>query len=106
MCSHPFAALSARISRASAPQAISSTRPRPSGTRPASLSASSEGASARADTDIVLAGHLGLRRLHGDGRVAAVGVGPDGPPELLVQRRAAHEHDVIVADALLLQGVD
>src|SRR6185295_1614130 len=39
-----------------------------------------------------------LGGLHGDGRIAAVGIGADGLAEFLVQRRAAHQHDEIVAD--------
>ena len=41
----------------------------------------------------------GPRRLGRDAGVPAVGVGPDRRPELLVERRAADEHDVVVADA-------
>ena len=37
--------------------------------------------------------------LGGDPGVAAVGVGADGQPELLVERRAADEDDVVVAHA-------
>ena len=47
-----------------------------------------------------------LGGLHGDRRVAAVGVGADGLAERLVQRRAADQHDVVVADALVLHRVD
>src|SRR6185295_10773147 len=39
--------------------------------------------------------------LDGDRGIAAVGVGPDGLAELLVQRRPTHEHDVVVANAAL-----
>ena len=48
----------------------------------------------------------GLGGLDRHGRVAAVGVGPDGLGEGLVQRRTADQHDVVVADAFLLQRVD
>src|SRR4029453_4902422 len=46
------------------------------------------------------------RRLGGDTRVAAVRVGPDGQPELFVQRRPADEDDVVVADPAVLEGLD
>src|SRR5262245_45687256 len=46
------------------------------------------------------------RSLGSDASVAAIGIGPDGRPELLVQRRAADEHDVVVADALVPKRLD
>ena len=42
-------------------------------------------------------------RLGGDAGIAAVGVGADRRAELLVQRRAADQHDVVVADAAVLE---
>src|SRR5687768_13453785 len=47
-----------------------------------------------------------LRGLNRDGRVAAVRIGADRLRELLVERRAADEHYVLVAQALLLERVD
>ena len=52
------------------------------------------------------AGDQRLRRLNRDGRVAAVRIGADRLRELLVERRAADEHDVLVAQTLLLERVD
>src|SRR6185436_6415503 len=46
------------------------------------------------------------RGLGGHARIAAVRVGADGRPELLVERRATDEHDVVVADAAVLEGLD
>src|SRR5262245_7472618 len=47
-----------------------------------------------------------LGGLGGDRGVAAVGVGPDGVTELLVQRRPADEDDELIAQTLLGQRVD
>src|SRR5687767_12431927 len=47
-----------------------------------------------------------LGGLDGYGCVAAIGVGADRLAEFLVQRRTADQHDVVVADALLLHRVD
>ena len=55
---------------------------------------------------VVAPGHEGLGGLDRDRGVAAVGIGADRLGERLVQRRAADQHDVVVADALLLQRVD
>src|SRR3546814_9691514 len=44
--------------------------------------------------------------LHRHRRVAAIGVGADRFGEGLVQRRAADQHHVVVADAALLHGLD
>src|SRR5262245_42003765 len=46
------------------------------------------------------------RRLRGDARVAAVRVGTDGHPELLVERRPADQHDVVVADPPIRERLD
>src|SRR5512134_619068 len=51
-------------------------------------------------------GHEALGGLHGHGGVAAVGVGADRVRELLVERRAADQHDIVIAHTLLDQGVD
>jgi hypothetical protein len=55
---------------------------------------------------VVLARDEFLGRFHRHGGVPAIGVGADGRAEFLVQRRAAHQNDVVVADALFVQRVD
>ena len=50
--------------------------------------------------------HQRLGRLHRDGGVAAIGVGADRLGEGFVQRRAADQHDIIVAHAFFLKFVD
>jgi hypothetical protein len=47
-----------------------------------------------------------LGGFHRDAGVTAIGVGTDSLAELLVQRRATDQHDVVVAQALFLEGVD
>src|ERR671919_508809 len=121
MCDQPFSAIRARTSRASAPQAISRVR----GGRVPPL----PGANVRAVTAGVAAGrtamgwasggrqrahlaalahlvvasrHHGLGGLDRDRRIAAIGIGTNCISERLVQRRAADQDDVVVADALLL----
>src|SRR6202166_4942450 len=90
----PLARFNAVISRDSAPQAITSTRPE-DGT------ADKPGSARRpARRNHRLGG------LHGDGSIAAVRVGTDGFAELLVERRTADQHDELVAQALLLERVD
>src|SRR5688572_4179872 len=89
----------ARRSPASAPQAIKSgfatAGSAPDG-RPGRL-----GDPQRPPGTDELLGGLGRDR-----RVAAVGVGPDRPPELLVERGATAQHDVAVAQAPLAERVD
>src|SRR5512138_307344 len=113
-CCQPFTRISSTISRASAPQAMSSVR-----------SAAPAGAASRAfaSAAMVAACSSSFRRRLGGAflvvaalhevlggftrhrRVAAVGIGTDRVGEGLVQRRAADQDDVVVADALLLHGV-
>src|SRR6188472_601257 len=44
--------------------------------------------------------------LGGDTGVAAIGVGTDSGPELLVQGRAANQDDVVLPDATVLERLD
>src|SRR5262245_35346822 len=81
-------AVNARSSRASAPQPTMTSR----------------GASSRGTGSALVDEPAG--RLRGDTGVAAVSIGPDRGPELLVQRRAADEDDVVLADALVLQRLN
>src|SRR5262245_52880050 len=90
--------MTASTSRAIAPHARTST----SG-RAASKTRSSSGSSSGCST----ASHdERLGGLRGDGCVATVRVRTDRLAELLVQRGATDEDDVVVANALLLQGLD
>ena len=54
----------------------------------------------------MLALHVVLGGLDRHGGVAAIGIGADGLAEFLVERRAADQHDIVVADALFLHRVD
>src|SRR5687768_3671952 len=45
-------------------------------------------------------------RLGGNAGIATVGVRPDRHPELLVERRPAHEDDEVVAQAAILERLD
>jgi hypothetical protein len=55
---------------------------------------------------VVLALDERLGGVDRDGGVAAIGVGADGLAEILVERRAADQHDIVVAHAFLDQRVD
>src|SRR4051812_32051997 len=46
------------------------------------------------------------RGLRGHSGITTVGIGPDRRPELLVERRATDEHDVVIADAAVAQCLD
>src|SRR6188768_35346 len=74
----------ASSSRASAPQPMTTTR-----------GAVVPGSTSGVDASTTLVDQA-PRRLGGHARIAAVGIGPDGHAELLVERRAAHEDDVVV----------
>src|SRR3954468_16414560 len=92
--------VSVTSSRARAPQPTTRTRGAASGRtgepRP--------GASGRdAGTALVDEPSGGLGR---DPGIPAIGVGADGHPEFLVQRRPADEDDVVVADLPILEGLD
>ena len=91
----PLASIAASVSRASAPQAIRSVR---GGVHAAHAR--------RGAADVVAARDVVLGGLDRDRGVAAVGVGTHRVGEGLVQRRAADQDDIVVADALLLHRVD
>src|SRR5215469_4158485 len=94
MAVQPFARRRAAISCASAPQAMISV-PQVVFTHPLRCpQALSGGARGPARGD------QALRRLDRDRRVAAVGIRPDSLAELLIERRAADQHDEVVADVL------
>src|SRR5512134_1534999 len=93
----PLARRSAAISWASAPQAMISFL--------AGVSTAAAIRSARVRRRPTRCDQL-LRGLDRDGGIAAIGVGAHGLAELLVERRAADEDDVLVAQVLGLQLVD
>src|SRR5664279_2160162 len=82
--------VSASSSRASAPQPMTRTR----GASAVRAAVGPPGSS-RAGTSLL---DEGARHLGGDPRVAAVGVGAAGGPELLVARRAADEDDDLLPE--------
>src|SRR5688500_17190940 len=88
--------VSATSSRARAPQPTTSTRG-------AAVAALRRDAGTLGGSALVDQAPRGLGR---DTRIAAVGVRPDGHAELLVQRRAADQHDVVVPDLAVLEGLD
>src|SRR6476619_6332505 len=86
--------VSVTSSRASAPQPTTRTRG----------ATVAPGRSGRdAGTSLVDEPPRGLGR---DARIATVGIRADGHPELLVERRAADEDDVVVAHLAVLEGLD
>src|SRR5262245_38376935 len=91
-CASGPARRSASSSRASGPQARTSTP----------WAAMCVAAASRRRTAFL---DEALRGLDRGRRVAAIGSGADRAAELLVERSAADKHDVVVADALLLEPV-
>src|SRR3990170_1268784 len=92
ICGNPARRVSATSSWASAPHPMTRGRPLSAGTASGDLRTA------------LLNEHTS--RLRGDCGVAAIGVGAHGLAELLVQRRATDEHDVVVPHAALLELLD
>src|SRR6476620_1801917 len=80
-------AVTSTSSRASAPQPMTRVVPRAA-------------SSLRCGTTLV---DEAAGRFRSDARIAAVRVGADGQPELLVQGRAADQHDVLLAHPAVLE---
>src|SRR6516162_11934873 len=99
----PLARCRAAISRASAPQAMIKVTGRALTLESRERSGGARGARSAGRA---AGGDQGLGGLHGDGGIAAVGIGADRFAELLIQRRTAHQHDVVLADTGLLHLVD
>src|SRR5690349_12840128 len=87
--------VSASSSRARAPQPMTTRR----------TGRSTSAASSGRDAGTALVDQP-TGRLRGDARVTTVGIRADRHPELLIERRATDEDDVVVAQVAILEGLD